>query len=293
MFDRTSTRPRRALAAGTATVAALSLTLSLGALAAGSAQAGRPDPLVGATAAREAPGPIHAGNTFGWYGHGGLVYDETFVGPLNDKRWRVEGPGAVRTQHGMLTLNTANKGSVSAQMTIPGRAYGRWETRLRQRQYGHKHTPYRVLTELVPVTAEGEGCGEQNIALNKFTMADDKVNFYIRTRPDNVYQASMKRGFGQDQWHTFAVEVTPKRISWFVDSKVIRSETRPDALSGRKFQVRFTMEAEKGKRMNKARMQMDWLRYWTLQAKNERSTKAPLAELTRYTKACVGENAPE
>ena len=111
-----------------------------------------PRPAGRATAAREAPGPIHAGNTFGWYGHGGLVYDETFVGPLNHKRWRVEGPGAVRTQHGMLTLNTANKGSVSAQMTIPGRAYGRWETRLRQRQYGHKFTPYRVLTELVPVT---------------------------------------------------------------------------------------------------------------------------------------------
>ena len=35
------------------------------------------------------------------------------------------------------------------------------------------------------------------------------------------------------------------------------------------------MQAVKGKRMNKARMQMDWLRYWTLQAKNERSTKAP------------------
>ena len=181
--------------------------------------------MAGATAAREAPGPIHAGNTFGWYGHGGLVYDETFVGPLNHRRWRVEGPGAVRTQHGMLTLNTATKGSVSAQMTIPGRAYGRWETRLRQRQYGHKHTPYRVLTELVPVTKVGEGCGEQNIALNKFTMGDNQVNFYIRSRPDNLYQASMKRGFGQDQWHTFAVEVTPKRISWFVDSHVIRCET--------------------------------------------------------------------
>ena len=175
MFDRTLNHPRRALAAGTAAL----MALSLGALGGGAAQAGPADTPSGLTA-KAAPGPIHAGNTFGWYGHNGLVYDETFVGPLNHKRWRVEGPGAVRTQHGMLTLNTANKGTVSAQMTIPGRAYGRWETRLRQRQYGHKFTPYRVLTELVPVTKEGEGCGEQNIALNKFTMADNKVNFYIR-----------------------------------------------------------------------------------------------------------------
>src|SRR3954452_6635093 len=287
MFRRSSTLPRRALALGTAGL----LALSLGSLGGGTAPAKRPE-APSATVPRQAPGPIHAGNTFGWYGHNGLVYDETFVGPLNHHRWHVVGPGAVRTQHGMLTLNTANHGSVSARMTIPGRAYGRWETRLRQRQYGHKHTPYRVLTELVPVTKEGEGCGEQNIALNKFTMGDNRVNFYIRTRPDNLYQASTRRSFGQDQWHTFAVEVTPKRISWFVDSHVIRSERRADALSGRKFQVRFTMEAVPGKQMNKARMQMDWLRYWTLQAPNERSTKAPAPKLTTYTKSCVGKDAP-
>ncbi|MXG89113.1 family 16 glycosylhydrolase [Nocardioides flavescens] len=233
------------------------------------------------------PGPIHAGNTFGWYGNGGLVYDETFVGPLNRKRWHVEGPGKVRNQHGMLTLNTAGRGTVSAQMTIPGRAYGRWETRLRQRQYGNKHTPYRVLTELVPVTDEGEGCGEQNIALNKFTMGGKVVTGYVRSRPTNLFQSKVNRGLGQDQWHVYAVEVTKKRISWFVDSKVIYSETRPAALTGRKFQVRFTMEAVPGKKMTRARMQMDWLRYWTLQAKNERSTKAPEARQTTYTQSCL------
>jgi hypothetical protein len=283
MFARTATLPRRALAAGSAAL----MTLTL---AAGAAHAGQADTPAG-LAAKQAPGPIHAGNTFGWYGHGGLVYDETFVGPLNHKRWHVEGPGAVRTQHGMLTLNTANKGTVSAQMTIPGRAYGRWETRLRQRQYGHRFTPYRVLTELVPVTKAGEGCGEQNIALNRFKMGGHEVNFYIRSRPDNLYQASLKRGLGQDQWHTYAVEVTRKHISWFVDSHVIRTETRPEALTGRKFQVRFTMQAVKGKRMNKARMQMDWLRYWNLNDKSKKSVKAPLPEKTTYTLACTGQNA--
>src|SRR3954452_3751837 len=285
MFRRSSTLPRRALALGTAGL----LALSLGSLGGGTAPAKRPE-APSATVPRQAPGPVHAGNTFGWYGHGGLVYDETVVRPLNHKRWHVEGPGAVRTQHGMLTLNTANKGTVSARMTIPGRAYGRWETRLRQRQYGHRFTPYRVLTELVPVTKAGEGCGEQNAALNRFKLGGHEVTFYIRSRPDNLYQASYKRGLGQDQWHTYAVEVTRKRISWFVDAHVIRSERRPEALTGRKFQVRFTMQDVKGKRMNKARMQMDWLRYWTLQAPNERSTKAPAPKHTTYTLACTGSN---
>src|SRR3954465_3770085 len=141
MFHRSSTLPRRALALGTAGL----LALSLGSLGGGTAQATPPD-AASATVARQAPGPIHAGNTFGWYGHGGLVYDETFVGPLNHKRWHVEGPGAVRTQPGMRTLNAAHRGPVPARMPSPGRAHGRWETRLRQRQYGHRFTPYRVIT---------------------------------------------------------------------------------------------------------------------------------------------------
>jgi hypothetical protein len=239
-----------------------------------------------------APGPIHAGNTFGWYGHGGLVYDEDFVGPLG-KRWKKSGAGQVRTQHGMLTLNTTHAGSVSAQLMRPGRAYGRWETRMRQREYGGGKGHYRVLAELVPVTKAGEACGEQNIGFTRFTMGGSKVNFYVRSRPDNVYQASLKRGLGQDQWHTYAVEVTKKHISWIVDSHVVRTERRHDALTGRKFQVRFTMQAVKGKVMNKARMQMDWLRYWNLKSPDKKSIKAPEAKETTYTQACTGANAPK
>jgi len=281
MFSWTSSLARRSVRRSVAAGAAVLMAVSLG-------SASSP---ASANHTHGAPGPVHAGNTFGWYGHGGLVYDETFVGPLA-KRWKVKGPGLVRNQHGMLTLNTATRGTVSATLERPGRAYGRWEVRLRQRQYGHKFTPYRVITELVPVTDAGEGCGEQNIALNRFKMGGKKVNFYIRTRPDNLFQASLRRGLGQDQWHTYAVEVTRKRISWFVDGHVIRTEKRPAALSGRKFQVRFSMQAVKGKRMNKARMQMDWLRYWTLQSPNKRSTKAPATKRTTYTLACTGPNAP-
>jgi hypothetical protein len=144
MFEPTSLRPRRVarhLAPLVAAVTAVLLALSLGAPA-GTASA--------AVAERVAPGPIHAGNTWGWYGHGGLIYDETFVGPLAP-RWKVEGRGNVQNQHGMLTLNTGRRGTVSATLERPGQPYGRWEIRLRQRQYGSGHTPYRVLTELVPV----------------------------------------------------------------------------------------------------------------------------------------------
>ena len=121
------------------------------------------------------------------------------------------------------------------------------------------------------------------------------MDFYIRSRPARQFEGSLRRGLGQDQWHTYAVEVTPARISWFVDASVIRTERRPKALSGTKFQVRFTMQAIKGKRMNPARMQMDWLRYWTLHGAQRAfhlrrprpdRTNLPQGLLSRATRHC-------
>ncbi len=236
-------------------------------------------------ASRAEPGPIHAGNTFGWYNGGGLVYDEKFVGPLA-KRWKVEGPGLVRNQHGMLTLNTYSHGTVSATLMRPGQKYGRWETRLRSRVYGKTGANYRVLTELVPMSRKKERCGELNVGLNRYVPGRRNLNLYVRNRPGLLYQAKLRNSFGRDQWHTFAVEVTPKRISWFVDARVVRTERRPDALSDVNFRVRFTMLGVKGKKMKKSRMQMDWLRYWALKAPNKKSTKAPRMVKKEYTLAC-------
>ena len=101
-----------------------------------------------------------------------------------------------------------------------------------------------------------------------------------------VYEATVRRRLGQDQWHTYAVEVTTAA------DLVVRGRGRgphratSKALSGAEFQVRFTMKAVKGKRMNRARMQMDWLRYWTLEAPNTRSTRAPRPVRTTYQQAC-------
>ena len=44
-----------------------------------------------------APGPIHAGNTFGWYQFG--VFRQEFVGP-KPGFWKQKGRGVVRTQNG-------------------------------------------------------------------------------------------------------------------------------------------------------------------------------------------------
>lgn len=269
---RTSNRPRLVKMLGSAALA-VALGVGLGS-AVTPADADHAHP----------PGPVHAGNTFGW---GKAPVDYRYVGPLKRSQWKVKGPGLVQNQHGMLTLNTAKRGTVSATQVTKGHAVGRWEVRMRSRTYSRRHHDYRVLVELVPAGKRPEYCGAHNVSIAAYTPNKTMVSHYIRTRPDNRYIARKGLSLRNDQWHTFAVEVTKKRISWFVDAHVISTEKRDDALSGVPFAVRFTMEAEDGKRMNQSRMQMDWLRYWTLRKPNTKSTDAPSPKLGTYKDTCA------
>lgn len=227
------------------------------------------------------PGPVNAQTTYGW---GKPQWQDDFVGPRK-KIWRVAGKGNVRNQHGMLTLNTARSGSTSATLKGSGHKTGRWEIRLRSRRYETKHTAYKVRTELVPAGRK-QSCGARNVALNSYRLGGNRAHTYIRTRPNRSFNGFTGLNLGNDRWHTFAVEVTKKRISWFVDGHVLLTERRRAALSGVPFTVRFTMVGQNGKRMNQSRMQMDWLRYYTLRKPNKKSVKAPQGTKRRYAAAC-------
>lgn len=228
------------------------------------------------------PGPVNAQTTFGW---GKPLWQDDFVGPRKSL-WKVKGRGVVQNQVGMLTLNTAKRRSISA--TLTGHAYrtGRWEIRLRSRRYATAYENYRVVTELIPAGNRKQHCGAKNISLETHRLGRNKARFYLRNRPDTQFTAKRRLNLGADQWHTFAVEVTKRRISWIVDTHVVASERRAAALSGALFTVRFKMKAEPGARMNPSRMQMDWLRYYTLQRPNTKPMLGPRATRGTYGKAC-------
>jgi hypothetical protein len=241
-------------------------------------------PLLGAPAsAMPVPGPIHAGNTYGWYP---VAHRHEFVGPLGSE-WRTRGD--VRTQNGMLTLLSGRHGNVSATLRGAGHDRGRWEIRWRGRQYGGGHTAYRLQTALVPVAVSARRCGAQDITFEDQRAGRNRVRFSAHTLPDLSFQTAVRprgQSFTGDHWHTFAVEVTPKRISWFVDARVVATETRPAALSGVPLTVRFRLAATTGATMNPARMQMDWLRYWTLRKPDSRSVRAPSLHQAVNRDAC-------
>jgi hypothetical protein len=267
MTSRTRLRRPAALAAATA------LALTVGGLNA-SAEAHH----------ARVPGPVNAANTFGWGKH---VWQDDFVGARKGI-WNVSAPGAgnVQTQHGMLTLNTGRTGSVSATLKGTGHAAGRWEIRLRSRQYSASAASYRVRTELVPAAGRPQDCGARDVALESYRLGTDRAHFYIRTLPNQEFASRHGMNLGNDRWHTFAVEVTRTHISWFVDAHVVNTERRSAALSGVPLTVRFAMVGEPGKRMNVSRMQMDWLRYHTMRKPNTRSIAAPAPTAGTYAGAC-------
>lgn len=245
-----------------------------------------PHAIAGPPAARmdhvAVPGPINAQTTFGW---GKPLWQDDFVGPRK-AIWKVKGPGVVQNQVGMLTLNTSKRRSVSATLTDHAYRTGRWEIRLRSRRYATAFENYRVVTELIPAGERKQHCGARNVSLETYRLGKNKARFYLRNRPDVQFTSKRRLSLGADQWHTFAVEVTKTRISWIVDTHVVASERRAAALSGALFTLRFKMKAVPGERMNPSRMQMDWLRYYTLQKKNTRPMVGPKAKKGTYGKAC-------
>ena len=256
---------RRAVAVGGSVALALTLTTTVG-------NADHANP----------PGPVNAQTTYDW---GKPQWQDDFVG-ARKKIWRVRGKGNVQNQHGMLTLNTGTSGDTVATLKGRGHKYGRWEIRLRSRRYSNANTNYKVRTELIPHRNLAQNCGARNIALESYALGSNRAHLYIRNLPDLSFNAATGANLGNDRWHTFAVEVTKSHISWFVDAHVIRTERRSAARSGVPFTVRFTMVSEPGRKMNKSRMQMDWLRYFTLAKANSKSIKAPKARQRTYSKAC-------
>jgi hypothetical protein len=226
--------------------------------------------------------PTNAAKIFRW---GNAVWKDEFVRPLSTTTWRVNHPSLVRDQHGMLTLDsTPTSGDVVATANGGGHQYGRWEARVRTRLYKGTGTPYRAVWELTPTTG-GEHCGARGIELSDYAIGATSATVHVRNTPGADFTTSKKLPLG-NVFHTYAVEVTPDHVSWFVDTRVVMTERRPAALSGATYRPRFRLVSTPGATMHKGRMQMDWVRYYTLQRKNAHPIVAPAASQGTFADAC-------
>jgi len=230
--------------------------------------------------------PTNAAKVFRW---GREAWRQEFEdGPLS-KHWHTNHPRLVTTQVGMLTIfaNPHTK-RVRVRPDNQRARYGRWEARVRAVEMETRHRTFRFNWELVPVGGRKRyHCGAQSIVLASYRPGDAKVvRGAVRTLPHREFAFSKRLDLRSRAWHTYAVEVTPHRISWFVDTRVIRTERRAGALSGLKYKPRFRIQGVHGARMNASRMQMDWVRYYDLHRPNAKSVDAPRMRKRSYADAC-------
>ena len=268
-----ATRPRgRTLALTAASVLALAGTL----LSVPSADAGG--------------SPTNAAKVFRW---GNAAWHDEFHSSTPDPMWQTSPAGAVTNRHGMLTL-AASSGTTTA--SVPGQAqqYGRWEARIRssERTHGGKH--YRVALRLVPV--HDQTCGRRDIVISQYSAAGDRVHVFLRNN-DLQFRYGQPVTVRDNSFHTYAVEVTPTHISWFMDTKVIMTERRPRARTGETYIAQFDLtppaSATAGTKMNTTWMQMDWMRYYTLARPDALSIDAPQAHRrTDSVPGCSGKVSP-
>ena len=227
--------------------------------------------------------PTNAGKVFRW---GLEAWEEEAEHRHLDNRWRSNHPGLVNNQYGMLTITARPQTNEVRTHPVNNKAaYGRWEARVRAVELEKGNKTFRFNWELVPVRKQSR-CGARGIVLTSYHPGDDKVARGAVRAHGRSFSFGRKVDLRSRAWHTYAVEVTKRHISWFVDTKVVRTEKRDAALSGVKLRPRFRIVAARHGRMNLSRMQMDWVRYYDLHRPNAKSISAPKMRARTYAKGC-------
>lgn len=226
--------------------------------------------------------PTNAAKLFRW---GDAAWRQEFVGDVVEPNWRSTPVDAISHREGMLTVRaTPDSGTVTAWPTDNSARYGRWEARVRAREFGEGTRP-RVAFELVPVTA-ADTCSAEQITIASYRIGMRRAQGQVRTSPTVAFHYSAEKDLQDRAWHTYAVEVTRDRISWFSDTEVIRTERRPEALSGVRLRPQFRVEVEPGQEVRETWMQMDWARYYTLDRPNAKSVEAPRFQRRENASIC-------
>lgn len=205
-------------------------------------------------------------------------------GPFPRGAWESNHPRLIGQQSGMLTIHApARARKIVVWPNNQVARYGRWEARLRAVEFNSLGKHFQFTWRLV--AANGSQCGGNMVVLSSYQPGDKAVRGVVRTLPDNEFSYSSRRDLRSRAWHAFAIEVAPDHISWFVDTKVVHTERRPEALSGVRLMPQFVVKAPKGVK-RKSMMQMDWVRYYTLERPGVRSIAAPRMTKGTYDGAC-------
>lgn len=250
---------------------------------------------------------VSAGATYGWWPSGSYLATDirrnefrtedgttapagwTRVGPASSWVVGAAGHGTLRT----VAPQTSGHAQSSDVVTrwASGRRTGRFEIRFRSRSTRDGRAglgDYRVQVELVPAGSI-QRCESRSITVVAYDPAAPTTARIGATRDGvslgaglpvlkptlNASSSGWVNGSNPttSAWHSWAVEVASDHLSWFLDGRVVRRETRRSVLPHEPLELRLSLLPEATGTTAKAYTQLDWARWFSLR----RTTTAPAA----------------
>ncbi|MDQ4116823.1 MAG: family 16 glycosylhydrolase [Actinomycetota bacterium] len=172
-------------------------------------------------------------------------------------------PEAASTKDGLLTINGDAEGTTAGMAWNPGQKYGRWEGRVRAPQ---SDPTYNALLLLWP-DAENFPVGGEVDFMEMTDHLRQETELFLHYGEDNS-QVQGKVAVDATQWHNWAVEWTPEKITAFVDGKEWWSTTDTSILPPGPMhlciQLDWFPDNGKGGAVKPSEMQVDWVRQYPL-----------------------------
>ena len=210
---------------------------------------------------------------FAWVA-GESLTSPPYRGTRKQGRWvdYTDGGGRVNKHNGGLMLDSKRENDCgngdfgTTRATLQGNpmTYGRWEVRLRLKSDETRDRDYRTMVQLVPERESDYACGTRNITIAEMRPHSSRVSFGANARSKRWKGVKSVGGAVNNRSLVFAVEVTKKRVSWFLGGKVIGSVKSRAASSDVPMTLRLSMVGDGNHEMNHTELISDWQRAFPL-----------------------------
>ena len=183
-----------------------------------------------------------------------------------------DGSGRAAKHNGGLVLDSQRNnggdgdfGSTVVTMRGNPMTYGRWETKLRLKPAETDARDYHARIELIPDRPRDYHCGAQNITVVDVPVHGTTISMGVKAL-QGARQWTRTKGIDivEGRASAFAVEVTRRHISWFMDGRVMGTVRSRAAVSDVPMTLRLSLIGDGQLEMNKTQFHSDWQRGFSL-----------------------------
>lgn len=173
-------------------------------------------------------------------------------------------------------LADGTSGGMMSHRVYP--AFGRWEVRMRVDEQG-VGSAYHPVVALIPAGVPYAG-GAGDLDFAESDAGSGRAYVFVHYPPNKQDYASVPVDLAD--WHTYAIEVAPDHVSWFVDGAVAMTDTNPAAITGVDWTTNIQLDAYHPSGLAPSNLQVDYLRFYPLPSSGVPTVPGPAPSAGAY-----------